>query len=78
MLMVAGGSDRYLTPKEVAEQLQVHPVTVRVFLRNGILPGKKVGDLWRVSQMALDAYIAGKGGIPIGEEEKEQQNSQKQ
>lgn len=51
--------ERYLTVEEVAEQLKYHPETVREMLRNHLLPGRKVGREWRVSQLALDEFIRG-------------------
>lgn len=64
---------RYLTVSQAAEQLQMHPETVRDFLRRGILPGKKVGDRqWRISQFTLDQYIEGGEGQG-GEEQQESQ-----
>jgi len=38
----------------------MHPVTVRRLLREGRIPGRKVGVReWRVSAAALMAYIEG-------------------
>ncbi len=72
--------NRYLTVKQVAAQLQIHPETVRELLRKGAIPGAKVAmrrnggaTLWRVSQAELDAHIQkGDGNI----EEEQQQNLQ--
>lgn len=50
-----------LTVDEAARELKMHPVTVRKLLRNGHLPGGKVGPRqWRISGAALKAYIEGK------------------
>jgi excisionase family DNA binding protein len=40
---------QFLTIKEVAEILKVNPETVRKKLRNGHIPGFKLGKDWRVS-----------------------------
>ena len=46
-----------LTPEEVAEKLRVHPNTVRDYLKQGILPGIKLGRAWRVEEKDLEAFI---------------------
>lgn len=46
-----------LTPEEVAEILKVTPATVRKLLRDGELPGRKIGKSWRVTRQALEAYL---------------------
>jgi excisionase family DNA binding protein len=53
------GEDEYLTADQVAEKLQLHARTVRRLLVSGELPGKKIGKEWRVSAVALRAYIEG-------------------
>ena len=35
--------ERFITVQEAAEQLQVHPQTVRVWLREGKLKGRLIG-----------------------------------
>jgi excisionase family DNA binding protein len=58
--------DELLTVDQVGGRLQMHPDTVRRLLREGRLPGRKVGVReWRVSAAALKAYI--EGGTPKGE-----------
>lgn len=52
--------DELLTVEEAAARLKMHPVTVRRMLREGLIPGRKVGvRQWRVSAAALKAYIEG-------------------
>lgn len=48
-----------LTVPEVAEALQLHPQTVSRWLREGKLPGRKLGGEWRVSKQALERYLEG-------------------
>jgi excisionase family DNA binding protein len=53
--------DRLLTVRQVAELLQVHPVTVQRWLRAGQLsgirlPADKLG--WRVRRSELDRFLA--------------------
>lgn len=49
-----------LTVEEVAEILKVNIDTVRRLLRQGELPGVKVGRHWRVEREALRAYLQGR------------------
>ena len=51
--------DALLTPAQVAARLQVTERTVCGWLKNGRLPGVKLGRLWRVSPSALDALVRG-------------------
>lgn len=49
-----------LRVSEVAETLQLNPQTVSRWLRQGKLPGRKVGSEWRVSRKDLEDYLNGK------------------
>ena len=49
--------EKLLTIDDVCERLQLSPFTVANMLRAGTLPGQKVGHLWRVRAVDLDAYI---------------------
>ncbi len=49
----------FLTLDEAAKMLQMHPVTVRRHLRNGTIPGRKIGGEWRISRMGLEAFLCG-------------------
>ncbi len=42
-----------LTVEQAAERLSLHPITVRVHLRNGKLRGVKRGSVWRIPESAL-------------------------
>lgn len=50
--------DRLLRPTEVARLLDVHPDTVKEWLRTGGLPGIRLPGGWRVRQSALNAWLA--------------------
>ena len=47
--------EKFLTAEQVAELMQVHLGTVRVWLRSGQLRGVKVGRAWRVPESAIRA-----------------------
>jgi excisionase family DNA binding protein len=54
----ASDSKEILTPREAAQLLQVSLETVRRLLRNGQLPGRKVGPRqWRIRRADLDEYL---------------------
>jgi excisionase family DNA binding protein len=50
---------KLLTPKEVAEYLQVSELTVKKWLRAGRLRGVKINRLWRVCTEDLEEFIKG-------------------
>jgi excisionase family DNA binding protein len=50
--------DELLTVEQAAGRLQMHPDTVRRLLREGQLPGRKIGARqWRVSSDSLKAFV---------------------
>lgn len=54
----ADGREPDLTTEQVAAELQINPVTVQRYMREGRLSGYRVGRLWRVPRAALDALKA--------------------
>ncbi|MCY1524053.1 Helix-turn-helix domain protein [compost metagenome] len=42
-----------------AQLLGAHPETVRLKVKAGALPGRKVGKRWMFSKIALERYLAG-------------------
>lgn len=46
-----------LTVKELADLLQVHPSTIYRMLREGVLPGFKIGSDWRFNRDSIDRWI---------------------
>ena len=49
----------YLTTEQAADALQVSGRTVLQWLRSGVLPGRKLGGLWRIHPDVLDQFIRG-------------------
>lgn len=49
--------EKYLTPEQVAEILQVSLITVKRWLTARAIPGYKVGRQWRVDPVELEAWI---------------------
>ena len=46
-----------MTAEEVAEYLRIDLTTTREMLREGKLPGRKVGRAWRVLRDELEAWL---------------------
>lgn len=48
---------KMLTPSDIADKLNIHPNTVRDYLKAGILPAVKLGRVWRVEEKDLNNWI---------------------
>lgn len=48
-----------MTVPEVADQLRVHPVTVRRWIKDGSLPAVKVGRDYRIQAAVVEALVTG-------------------
>jgi len=46
-----------LTTKEVAEYLNIHPLTVHRYAREGKIPAFKIGTDWRFHKKYLEEWI---------------------
>jgi excisionase family DNA binding protein len=49
--------ERYLSAENIADRLNVSPITVRKWLREGKLKGVRAGRLWRVREIDLQAFL---------------------
>jgi excisionase family DNA binding protein len=49
-------TDQIFTIKELSEHLRVHPTTIYRLLRQGQLPGFRVGSNWRFSREAIEQW----------------------
>lgn len=49
--------DEVMTVKEVAEYLRLAESTVYRLVKNGSLPGRKLGGNWRFSRKSLDEWL---------------------
>ena len=47
----------FLTVDEAADQLRVHPATIRRMIKGGKLPAVRVGRLWRVDASVTQATL---------------------
>jgi excisionase family DNA binding protein len=50
--------DELFTIKELSEHLRVHPTTIYRLLRQGRLPGFRVGSNWRFNRAAIEQWEA--------------------
>jgi excisionase family DNA binding protein len=53
----AAGAPELLTPAQVAQVLGVGESDVMASLEAGDLKGKKIGTQWRVTRVAVDAFL---------------------
>jgi excisionase family DNA binding protein len=49
--------DRYLTVTELSEYLNIHRTTIYRLLREGRLPGFRIGSDWRFSLKAIEEWV---------------------
>ena len=47
-----------MTPREAAEYLSVHVRTIYRLVKNGEIPGRKIGGSWRFKKEALDEWLS--------------------
>ena len=50
---------RILTVEQAAEKLQLTPKTTRKLLKEGKMPGRKVGRAWRVLETDIERWVGG-------------------
>jgi excisionase family DNA binding protein len=53
-------AERFITVQDAAEQLQVHPQTIRVWLKTGKLKGSLIGGTksgYRIPQAEIDRLL---------------------
>ncbi|OIP98597.1 hypothetical protein AUK40_01325 [Candidatus Wirthbacteria bacterium CG2_30_54_11] len=48
-----------LSPEQTATYLQLNIRSVYQALNNGGIPGRRIGNRWRISRRILDAWMAG-------------------
>lgn len=59
---MAGDSD-ILTIAELSRHLRVHPTTIYRLLRQGRIPGFRVGSAWRFNKSAIEKWEHSQGPI---------------
>jgi excisionase family DNA binding protein len=53
-------SKEIMTTREVAEYLNLHPLTVHRYAREGKIPAFKIGTDWRFHKKYIEEWIRGK------------------
>jgi len=48
---------RWITPRETAEYLSLHPISVYRLMAKGIIPSVKIGRSVRIDLKALDEFL---------------------
>ena len=55
-------TEKMLTVEEIAEELRVHPETVRQWIRDGELVALDISKEYRILRSDLDAFLAQRRG----------------
>ena len=58
------------TTKEVAEYLNIHPLTVHKYARQGKIPAFKIGTDWRFHKRYIERWIKEKSSYNVNNKEK--------
>jgi len=58
---------RILNTEQAAEKLQVKPLTVRKYLRKGLIPGRRLGREWRIVETDLEMFLSGRLAVEAAE-----------
>jgi excisionase family DNA binding protein len=59
MLVAMASEEEILTISELSAHLRVHPTTIYRLLREGRIPGFRVGSAWRFSRVAIEKWERG-------------------
>ena len=49
--------EKIYTVEEVAQIINIHPHTVRIWLKSGKLKGIKAGSVWRIKESQLQNFL---------------------
>lgn len=61
-----------LTAKEVAEYLNIHPLTVHRYAREGMIPAFKIGTDWRFHKKYIEKWIKQKSDYQLNKKERKE------
>jgi excisionase family DNA binding protein len=53
----AGGEDPWLTVGQISDELQIHPATVRLWIKTGRLSANRVRRTWRVRRSEMQRAL---------------------
>ena len=61
--MIIIQNTKFYTVLEVAKELNITPLTVRTYIRQGRLKGQKIGRPYLISENSLQEFLNGSGVI---------------
>ncbi len=50
-----------LTTREVAKYLKLHEITIGKLVKEGKIPGVRIGRIWRFDKETIDRWISSSG-----------------
>jgi excisionase family DNA binding protein len=50
-------NEKWSSLEEIAEYIQVHKDTIRIWIRKGEIPAHKIGKLWRFKVSEVDEWV---------------------
>lgn len=69
-------NDTFLTTAQVAEMLQVHPLTVLKYIKSGKLKGVKLGRVYRVLKSDVFVFIDEQASVVASKPSKDAENKE--
>jgi excisionase family DNA binding protein len=58
-----------MTPKQVAEYLQLHPITIYRYISTGKLPAAKIGGRYRIKREIVEKLLTETSVAPAEDQE---------
>jgi excisionase family DNA binding protein len=52
------GSEKWSSIEDIAEHIQVHKDTIRIWIRKGEIPAHKIGKQWRFRISEIDEWVS--------------------
>jgi len=52
------GNEKWSSIEEIAEHIQVHKDTIRIWIRKGEIPAHKIGKQWRFRISEIDEWVS--------------------
>ena len=52
------GNEKGLSIEEIAEHIQIHKDTIRIWIRKGEIPAHKIGKQWRFKISEIDTWVS--------------------
>jgi excisionase family DNA binding protein len=52
------GNEKWSCIEEIAEHIQVHKDTIRIWIRKGEIPAHKIGKQWRFRISEIDEWVS--------------------